>query len=93
MKARIAEALRALADKLATPEEPKIVEPVSAPDIEDDSAWMVPGPVVVLSREAEEMLAQARAQAPKEKEAPEGPAEGSAWYRYLMASARRENGS
>jgi hypothetical protein len=91
MKATIAKALRGLADKLAREPE-KIIEVPKPEESSDDMNWAVPGPPVRLTAAAEEMLAEARRQTPKDKREPEGPAEGSAWYRYLMASARRENG-
>jgi len=93
MKERIAGALRGLADRLAKAEPEKIVlapTPEAADD--EDMPWSIAAPVVVLTAEAERMLEAARVRTPKSKDEPEGPAPGSAWYRYLMASAKQENG-
>jgi hypothetical protein len=92
MKERIASALRGLADKLAKAEPEKIVQAPKQEEPDEDAAWSIAGPVVMLSPEAEQMLADARNRAPKRKDEPEGPPVGSAWYRYLMASAKRESG-
>jgi hypothetical protein len=90
LKAAIAKVFREWANKLDTP----VTEPTPKPPVDDsDETWVVTGPAVALSREAEAMLAAARTTPAAKPVATEGPAEGSAWYRYLMASARRENGS
>lgn len=88
----LANVFRQVANKLDSPPSEVAVEVSdNAEDDTDEHDAYLAAPAVILSPEAEAMLADARMEAAVEGKAePDGPAEGSAWYRMLLAGARRE---
>jgi hypothetical protein len=89
----LATILRAIAEKLE-PTKKQVVSVVPEPPETDAELepMAMPYPVVVLSKEAEDMLAEADKRVTVAAKETDAPLIGSACYRMLVATARRESG-